>query len=116
MTDKLDEITEKLKKTSPIRVPEKGKNDAISMAMQAFDKKHAPRRQGLGFGDRLMGAVHAAFEPLRGDQFMRKAYVVVGSVCVAALAVTLLNTSYLSGVGPQALSQTSAIVTALISG
>lgn len=108
MTDNWDEIENLLKNSKPPAPSEATKNLAISKAMAEFEKKHSKSRQGISPLNRLIDAVRAAFintttkstcgilSLLKGEFTMRKAYIVAGGVCVSLLAVTLLNSTYLS--------------------
>src|SRR5262245_34768989 len=101
MTDELDDIKKLLKNAPSVEPDERAKNDAISKAMLAFDEKHSTSRQGIRFQDRLMDAVHAAFETISGERFMKKGYVWAGGLSLAALTVALLNSSHFNDIMPK---------------
>mgnify|MGYP003393063084 CR=1 FL=1 len=96
MTDNWDEIENLLKNSKPLEPSEAAKNLAISKAIAEFDKKHAKSFQGISPASRLIDAVRAAFINTIGEFTMRKAYILAGGVCVSLLAVTLMNSTYLS--------------------
>ena len=96
MTDNWDEIENLLKNSKPPEPSKSAKNLAISKAMAEFEKKHSKSRQGISFVGRLMDTVQTVFETIRGELTMKKAYIVAGGICVSLLAVTLMNSTYLS--------------------
>ncbi len=96
MTDNWDEIENLLKNSKPPIPSESAKNLAISKAMAEFEKKHSKSHQGISFVTRLMDTVQTVFETIRGELTMKKAYIVAGGICVSLLAVTLMNSTYLS--------------------
>jgi len=85
-----DKIAELLKHTPPISPRETAKEQAILQAMEAYDKKYSPSRQGIAFGRRLMGTAQAVIETLFGEMTMKKTYAIAGSCCVLLLATTVL--------------------------
>ena len=99
MNDNWDEIENLLKNSKPPEPSESAKNLAISKAMAEFEKKHSKSHQGISFQSRLMDTVQAVLETIKtiiGEFTMKKAYILAGGVCVSLLAVTLMNSTYLS--------------------
>ncbi|MEZ5691519.1 MAG: VWA domain-containing protein [Rickettsiales bacterium] len=100
MSDKLDDIIDSLRKSESPKPTDSAKNAAISKAMTEFDKKYSKNHQGNTSSSRLMDTVKTVYEnickTIKGEYSMKKAYMAAGGVCVAVVAVTLMNSTYLT--------------------
>jgi Ca-activated chloride channel family protein len=93
--NQLDEMLELLKDSTPAEPSEKAKNLAISRAMEEFDKKNSPARQGTAPLNRLMDTVRTVYETIRGANFMKREYILAGGLSFAAIIAVLMTTSNL---------------------
>ena len=94
MTDNLDEIENLLKNSKPPEPSEAAKNLAISKAMAEFEKKYSKNHQGISLVHRLIDTVKTVSENIKtiiGEITMRKAYIVVGGICVSVLTIILMK-------------------------
>ncbi len=94
------DIEELLKNTPVIEPSREAKNIAISNALEVFDKKSSKSFQGISISDRLIDRAYRFYNLLTGEWFMKKAYIVVGSLCIGIIATSLVYTGYFEKVIP----------------
>lgn len=95
-----EDIKKLLKNTPPIEPDSEAKNIAISKALEVFDKKVSKHSQGISIPDRLIDRAYRFYNLLTGEGFMKKAYIVVGSLCIGIIASSLVYTGYFERIIP----------------
>jgi len=103
--NELDKMLGLLKDSTPPEPSESAQNMAISRAMEEFDKKNSPARQGTNPLYRLMYTVRAVHETIRGANFMKREFILAGGLSLAAITVVLMTTSNLVPSPPMQVAQ-----------
>ena len=93
MMDELERLKDALKDRAAALPRPEARRAAIGAALEAFDAKHVPARQGSGIAARLIGAAHAAFETLTGRRPMRMTHALAGGASLIVLTLAVMTTA-----------------------
>lgn len=94
MSDPFDQLLDTLQTTPPPRKGEddnRTKNQAISKAVAAFDKKNAPKRQVLAHLLRPIDTALAAINHWIRSLTMKRIYITAGAACLGVLALGIVQ-------------------------